>query len=61
MDLQPYAKKLIASFDRQFLLYEATVLSFAISTIGRGTVDSNMHLIRLADGSWERKTSSSVR
>jgi single-stranded-DNA-specific exonuclease len=48
MDLQPYAKKLIASFDRQFLLYEATVLSFAISTIGRGTVDSNMHLIRLA-------------
>ncbi len=49
MDLQPFAKKLVASFDRQFLLYEATVLSFSISTIGRGTLDSNMQLIRLAE------------
>jgi len=49
MDLQPYANKLIASFDRQFLLYEATVLSFAISTIGRGSADSNMQLVKLAE------------
>ena len=41
MDLQPYAKKLITSFDRQFLLYEATVLSFTIATIGRGSEESN--------------------
>ncbi|SRR5579875_239021 len=54
MDLAPYAKKLVASFDRQFLLYEATVLSFAIATIGRGSEESNSLLIdlvkRLADG-----------
>ena len=49
MDLQPYAKKLVASFDRQFLLYEATVLSFAISTIGRGSADSNAQLVKLAE------------
>jgi single-stranded-DNA-specific exonuclease len=49
MDLQPYAKKLIASFDRQFLLYEATVLSFTIATIGRGSEDSNSLLVRVAE------------
>jgi single-stranded-DNA-specific exonuclease len=49
MDLQPYAKKLVSSFDRQFLLYEATVLSFAISTIGRGSADSNAQLVQLAE------------
>lgn len=49
MDLQPYAKKVIASFDRQFLLYEATVLSFTIASIGRGSEDSNAHLIRVAE------------
>ena len=40
LDSQRFAKKLISSFDRQFLLYEATVLSFAIAAIGRGP-DSN--------------------
>ncbi|HKW05160.1 MAG TPA: DHH family phosphoesterase [Nitrososphaerales archaeon] len=45
MDLQPYAKKLIASFDRQFLLYESTVLSFCIGTIGRGSSGANSALI----------------
>ena len=49
MDLQPYAKKLIASFDRQFLLYEATVLSFTIATIGRGSEESNQLLVKLAE------------
>ena len=49
MDLQPYAKKIIADFDRQFLLYEATVLSFTISTVGRGTAESNSHLIRISE------------
>lgn len=48
MDSGPFAKKLISSFDRQFLLYEATVLSFAISIIGRGSVESNLKLIELA-------------
>lgn len=49
MDLQPYAKKLITSFDRQFLLYEATVLSFTIATIGRGSEESNNLLVKLAE------------
>ena len=49
MDLQPYAKKIIASFDRQFLLYEATVLSFSIATIGRGSSESNSQLIHVAE------------
>ncbi|MHB8566110.1 MAG: DHHA1 domain-containing protein [Nitrososphaerales archaeon] len=47
MDLAPFAKKLVASFDRQFLLYEATVLSFTIATIGRGSSESNSLLIKL--------------
>jgi RecJ-like exonuclease len=47
LDCQPYAKKLIASFDRQFLLYEATVLSFTIATIGRGSSESNSALVEL--------------
>jgi single-stranded DNA-specific DHH superfamily exonuclease len=45
MDSRPYAKSLIAAFDRQFLMYEATVLSFAIATIGRTGEDSNSRLI----------------
>jgi len=49
MDRQPYAKKLIASFDRQFLLYEATVLSFTIASIGRGSEDSNSLLVKVAE------------
>jgi len=49
LDLRPYAKKIIASFDRQFLLYEATVLSFTIATIGRGTSESNAKLINLVE------------
>jgi oligoribonuclease NrnB/cAMP/cGMP phosphodiesterase (DHH superfamily) len=35
LDEQPLAKKLISTFDRQFLLYEATVLSFSIAIVGR--------------------------
>src|SRR5579872_4933511 len=49
MDLQPFAKKIIASFDRQFLLYEATVLAFTIASVGRGTADSNSQLVRIAE------------
>ncbi|HYB03645.1 MAG TPA: DHH family phosphoesterase [Nitrososphaerales archaeon] len=48
MDLQPYAKKLISSFDRQFLLYEATVLAFTIASVGRGSEDSNSKLVKIA-------------
>ncbi|MGA2876758.1 MAG: DHH family phosphoesterase [Nitrososphaerales archaeon] len=48
MDTKPFAKKIISAFDRQFLLYEATVLSFTISTIGRGSADSNTKLIELS-------------
>jgi oligoribonuclease NrnB/cAMP/cGMP phosphodiesterase (DHH superfamily) len=48
MDSRPYAKKLISSFDRQFLLYEATVLSFTIAMIGRGSTQSNAKLAKLA-------------
>ena len=47
MDTRPFAKKLISCFDRQFLLYEATVLSFAISVIGRGSAESNAKLVDL--------------
>ncbi len=49
MDLQPYAKKIIASFDRQFLLYEATVLAFTIASVGRGSEDSNLQLVKIAE------------
>ncbi|MGI0090597.1 MAG: DHHA1 domain-containing protein [Nitrososphaerales archaeon] len=49
MDLHPFAKKIISSFDRQFLLYEATVLSFTISIIGRGSLDSETKLIKLSE------------
>ncbi len=49
MDLQPYAKKLIATFDRQFLLYEATVLAFTIASVGRGSEDSNSKLVKIAE------------
>ena len=49
MDLQPYAKKIIASFDRQFLLYEATVLAFTIASVGRGSEDSNSQLVKIAE------------
>ena len=48
LDTRPFAKKLISSFDRQFLLYEATVLSFAISVIGRDLVQGTSRLIDLA-------------
>lgn len=54
MDNRPVARKLIESFDRQFLLYEATVLSFAISVIGRDSMEGNtklLHLVKhLAEG-----------
>ena len=49
MDLQPFAKKIIASFDRQFLLYEATVLAFTIASVGRGSEDSNLRLVEIAE------------
>ena len=49
MDSRPYAKRLIASFDRQFLMYEATVLSFIISVTGRGSKKSNERLIKLSE------------
>jgi single-stranded-DNA-specific exonuclease len=49
MDLQPFAKRIIASFDRQFLLYEATVLAFTIASVGRGSEDSNFQLVKIAE------------
>lgn len=49
MDLQPFAKRLIASFDRQFLLYEATVLSFSIAMIGRDGVVANPLLVKIVE------------
>lgn len=48
LDDRPFAKKMISSFDRQFLLYEATVLSFTISVIGRDSVQGTARLIDLA-------------
>ncbi len=54
LDSQPLASKLISGFDRQFLLYEATILSFTVAMIGRDTAESNAKLVRiveeLADG-----------
>jgi single-stranded DNA-specific DHH superfamily exonuclease len=49
MDLQPYSKKLIASFDRQFLLYESTVLSFTIAMIGREGDTGNRSLVQIVE------------
>lgn len=49
LDLQPFAKKIISSFDRQFLLYEATVLSFSIAIIGRDGAESNSTLTKIVD------------
>jgi single-stranded DNA-specific DHH superfamily exonuclease len=49
MDFQPFAKKVISSFDRQFLLYEATVLAFSIAIIGRGGLEANLKLERIAE------------
>jgi len=49
MDSQPLASKLISGFDRQFLMYEATVLSFAIATIGRDSKESNSKLIEVVE------------
>jgi single-stranded-DNA-specific exonuclease len=49
MDLQPFARGLIASFDRQFLLYEATVLSFSIAMIGRDGVVANPLLVKMVE------------
>jgi single-stranded-DNA-specific exonuclease len=48
LDSQPFAKKLIASFDRQFLLYEATVLSFVIASYNRGTSQADESLTKIA-------------
>lgn len=47
MDSRPIARKIISLFDRQFLLYEATVLSFSISMIGRGSSETNSKLVEL--------------
>ena len=55
LDSQPFAKRLIASFDRQFLLYEATVLSFTIATFGRVGHESDRSLIRLVEELAEEK------
>jgi oligoribonuclease NrnB/cAMP/cGMP phosphodiesterase (DHH superfamily) len=49
MDLQPLARKLIASFDRQFLLYESTVLSFSIAMIGREGIQANLRLVEIVE------------
>ena len=49
LDLRSFAKKLISSFDRQFLLYEATVLSFSIAIIGRDGERGNPQLIQIVE------------
>jgi oligoribonuclease NrnB/cAMP/cGMP phosphodiesterase (DHH superfamily) len=49
LDLQPFARKLISSFDRQFLLYEATVLSFSIAMIGRDGPVASLTLKRFVE------------
>ena len=55
MDLQPFAKKLISSFDRQFLMYEATVLSFSIAIISRDGLKGNVMLEHMAEELGGRK------
>ncbi len=45
LDDRPFARKLTSTFDRQFLLYEATVLSFAIAIVGREGVAGIPQLI----------------
>ncbi|MDG6996632.1 MAG: NTP transferase domain-containing protein [Nitrososphaerota archaeon] len=65
LDSQPAAKKLISSFDRQFLLYESTVLSFAIASIGRQSKDDDAPLLRivhdLASGKLPHEIDDSAR
>ena len=48
MDLQPFARKLISSLDRQFLLYEATILAFSIAIIGRSGLEADLKLEQMA-------------
>lgn len=47
LDLQPLAKKLISLFDRQFLLYESTVLSFAIASLNRQSKSDDAPLVEI--------------
>jgi oligoribonuclease NrnB/cAMP/cGMP phosphodiesterase (DHH superfamily) len=48
LDERPFARKLISTFDRQFLLYEATVLSFSIAIIGRQGIAGVPQLVEIA-------------
>jgi oligoribonuclease NrnB/cAMP/cGMP phosphodiesterase (DHH superfamily) len=49
LDERPFASKLISSFDRQFLLYEATVLSFSIAMIGREGINGIPRLVSFVE------------
>ncbi len=49
MDERPFARRLISTFDRQFLLYESTVLSFSIAVIGRKGVEGVPALIQIVE------------
>jgi archaea-specific RecJ-like exonuclease len=49
LDDRPLAKKLISTYDRQFLLYEATVLSFTVAMIGRGGVSTVPQLVEVVE------------
>ena len=55
MDLQPFARKLISTLDRQFLLYEATVLAFSIAIIGRTGLEANLKLEQMTEELGEGK------
>jgi oligoribonuclease NrnB/cAMP/cGMP phosphodiesterase (DHH superfamily) len=49
MDGGSVARKIISSFDRQFLLYEATVLAFTISLIRKEATDLSQKNSKLLD------------
>lgn len=58
MDSGPVARKFVSSFDRQFLLFEATVLAFTISMIRkemRNTTEKNGALLEIVESLSEGK------
>jgi RecJ-like exonuclease len=61
LDSRPFAKRLISSFDRQFLMYEATILSFTISMIGRGSTLSHTRLVSLCNQLAREKLPHEIR
>ncbi len=60
LDLQPFARKMISLFDRQFLLYEAVLLAFSIAIIGRDGSQSNSHLLEIVEDLASEKLSHEI-